>query len=55
MPARRFMLPVFCSFLVWSFPAHSQVETINERANRLELDTEYVPPPGDPNSHYTNG
>jgi CubicO group peptidase (beta-lactamase class C family) len=30
-------------------------ETIVERGKRLELDTEYVPPPGDPNSHFTMG
>ena len=30
-------------------------ETIIERANRLELDTEYVPPPGDPMAHHTMG
>ena len=30
-------------------------ETIIERANRLELDTEYTPPPGDPMSHHTMG
>ena len=30
-------------------------ETIVERANRLELDTEYVPPPGDPMEHHTMG
>ena len=30
-------------------------ETIIERANRLELDTEYVPPPGDPMAHNTMG
>lgn len=26
-----------------------------ERGKRLELDTDYVPPPGDPDSHYTMG
>ena len=30
-------------------------ETIIERADRLELDTEYVPPPGDPMAHHTMG
>ncbi len=35
--------------------AAEQVETIVERANRLELDTEYVPPPGDPMAHHTMG
>jgi CubicO group peptidase (beta-lactamase class C family) len=30
-------------------------ETIIERANRLELDTEYVPPPGDAMAHHTMG
>lgn len=30
-------------------------ETIIERANRLELDTGYVPPPGDPMEHHTMG
>ncbi len=30
-------------------------ETILERAARLELDTDYVPPPGDPMSHHTMG
>jgi CubicO group peptidase (beta-lactamase class C family) len=30
-------------------------ETIVERASRLELDTPYVPPPGDPMAHHTMG
>jgi CubicO group peptidase (beta-lactamase class C family) len=35
--------------------APEPTETIIERANRLELDTEYVPPPGDPMAHHTMG
>jgi hypothetical protein len=30
-------------------------ETIVQRANRLELHTEYEPPPGDPMAHHTMG
>ena len=36
-------------------PADESAETIIERAKRLELDTEYVPPPGDPMAHHTMG
>jgi CubicO group peptidase (beta-lactamase class C family) len=32
-----------------------RVQALIDRGNRLELDTEYVPPPGDPMSHYTMG
>ncbi len=35
--------------------AAEPAETIIERGNRLELDTEYVPPPGDPMAHHTMG
>ena len=35
--------------------AAEPAETIIERADRLELDTEYVPPPGDPMAHHTMG
>ncbi len=31
------------------------LQTLIERGKRLELDTEYVPPPGDPMAHYTMG
>lgn len=30
-------------------------ETLSERADRLELDTAYIPPPGDPMAHHTMG
>jgi CubicO group peptidase (beta-lactamase class C family) len=33
----------------------ADTESIIERGKRLELDTEYVPPPGDPDSHFTMG
>ncbi len=36
-------------------PAVELAETIVERGNRLELDTEYVAPPGDMMAHYTMG
>ena len=36
-------------------PTEEMVETAIERANRLELNTEYVPPPGDPMAHHTMG
>ena len=36
-------------------PAEEMAETIIERANRLELNTEYEPPPGDPMAHHTMG
>jgi CubicO group peptidase (beta-lactamase class C family) len=55
MLAPRSVFLLFCSLLVWSLPAHSQEETTIERGNRLELDSEYVPPPGDINAHYTMG
>ncbi len=35
--------------------AEATAETMIERAIRLELDTEYVPPPGDPMAHHTMG
>ena len=35
--------------------AAEPAETIIERANLLELDTEYIPPPGDPMAHHTMG
>jgi CubicO group peptidase (beta-lactamase class C family) len=35
--------------------AAEPAETIIERANRLELNTEYVPAPGDPMAHHTMG
>jgi CubicO group peptidase (beta-lactamase class C family) len=38
-----------------STEAVNQVETIIERGIRLELDTSYVAPPGDPMSHHTMG
>jgi len=58
MPTRRFTSILFCAVPIWALcvsPAFGQAETINERALRLELDTKYVPPPGDPNSHFTMG
>ena len=35
--------------------AAEPAETLMERANRLELNTEYVAPPGDPMAHHTMG
>jgi len=35
--------------------ATAPAETIVERAIRLELNTEYIPPPGDPMAHHTMG
>ena len=35
--------------------AATPAETIIERAARLELNTEYTPPPGDPMAHHTMG
>lgn len=33
----------------------TNTEELNARADRLELDTAYVPPPGDPDAHFTMG
>ena len=69
MAALRSVIPYFLSFALFagcSQPveeaavpepqaAAEPAETIIERANRLELDTEYVPPPGDPMAHHTMG
>ncbi len=60
------LLPIFCLFgcaeptdqAVVHPPADASTrveETILERAARLELDTEYVAPPGDPMAHHTMG
>jgi CubicO group peptidase (beta-lactamase class C family) len=71
MPALRFVVLYFlsCALLAGcSKPAEEAAvpepqaetaaepaETIIERGNRLELNTEYVPPPGDPMAHHTMG
>ena len=65
---RHVLLNALCSALVLGCTKPAQdptdpdpqaapqpVETIIERANRLELDTAYVPPPGDPLAHHTMG
>ena len=36
-------------------PAQEALEAMLARAEAAELDTEYVPPPGDPLSHHTSG
>src|SRR5436853_2335582 len=43
---------------VTAFLAHGQTaarEALNARAKSLELDTQYVPPPGDAMEHYASG
>ncbi len=71
MKTLRIVLPYFCTCLMivgCSQPAEEAAapeapaetasvpaETIIERADRLEVDTDYVAPPGDPMAHHTMG
>ncbi len=58
MKAFRFVaLYCFSSALIFgcSQPGGELPETIIERGTRLELDTKYVAPPGDPMAHHTMG
>jgi len=50
----RFATVVLCLTLPLT-AARADSESIVERGKRLELDTAYVPPPGDPDSHFTMG
>src|SRR5262245_466620 len=57
--AMRSVLPVVIALVLAAAPAASQApvpprETLGERAN-TELDTPYVPPPGDPQQHHASG
>ncbi len=55
MPVLRFVVPALVAIMPVAAFSQGGAETIVERGKRLELETEYVPPPGDPDSHYTMG
>ena len=46
---------LFLLFLVSACTRSAEEQAVIERGKRLELDTPYKPPPGDPNEHYTMG